>query len=109
MLALALPLMLAATSPSSAHEADARCLAFFAYAAGTMTDPAAKQSATTGVLYFLGKLKAIDPNFPLEATMRRIYRDTPNFIAIDRERCTAELTAVGNELTTVGNSISAKP
>ena len=109
MLVLALPLMLAAANPPSIHEADARCLAFFAYAAGTMTDPTAKQSATTGVLYFLGKLKGVDPNFPLEATMRRIYRDSPNFVSTDRGRCTAELAAVGNELTTVGNSISAKP
>jgi hypothetical protein len=99
----------ATTPPTHSREADARCLAFFAYAAGTIKDPAGKQSATTGVLYFLGKLKGVDPNFPLETTMRRIYRDTPNFIAADRERCTAELAAVGNELTTAGNSISAKP
>lgn len=111
MLALTLPLMFAATPvpPAVPNEADARCLAVFAYAAGTVQDAAGKQSAIGGVLYFMGKLKGIDPAFPLEATMRRIYTGSPDFMTTDRDRCAAELIAVGTELTAAGDAIKAKP
>lgn len=112
MLSLALPLLLGLAAPAPApppSDADARCLAVFAYLAGTVTDPAGKQSAVSGVAYFVGKLKGVNANVGIESTLRRIYTADPDVVTADRARCVAELTAMGNELSAAGKSISANP
>jgi len=110
MLSLALPLLFGLAAPAPPpSDADARCLAVFAYLAGTVTDPAGKQSAVGGVAYFVGKLKGVNGNVGIESTLRRIYTADPNVVTADRARCVAELTAMGNELSAAGKSISANP
>ncbi|HEX4695055.1 hypothetical protein [Sphingomonas sp.] len=110
MLSLALPLLLGtAAAPPPPSDADARCLAVFAYLAGTVTDPAGKQSAVTGVAFFVGKLKGVNENVGIEATLRRVYTSDANVVNADRARCIAELTAMGSELSAAGKSITANP
>ncbi|GGD61067.1 hypothetical protein [Croceicoccus mobilis] len=106
-MALALPAA-AQDKPADPQEADAVCLAFTALLAG-QSDEKLQAAGTMGTLYYIGKLKARDPDIDLTATMRGSVEalKTGNREMIAK-RCGMEFQQVGDELRQAGAALKSE-
>jgi len=88
---------------------DTRCVAAFAMMVDQATGDDVKQGATTGLVYFVGKLYGRNPGIDLTAALRPVSDDVGKNLKTELTRCGAELTAVSAAMTAAGNALQAKP
>lgn len=96
-----------APPPVSTEQADARCMAAFALLANT-DQPAQKQAATLGVLYYYAKVLGRRPGFDLKSVITSGFRANGANASAELGRCTDEVRAAGERMVAVGRELQAE-
>jgi hypothetical protein len=105
ILALAAPVQAQTITPAIAN--DLRCVAVISAIIGQMPEGTQRLEATTGVMYFVGRLDGAAPNLDLQAALAKelttIKTDT---VQAEVERCSKVLIAKGTKLQEIGKAMS---
>jgi hypothetical protein len=84
--------------------ADARCLATFSYLIAR--EPAEKDKAQLGLIYFAGKLKGRNPGLNFTAILHAAGLQIAASPVGDLKRCAADLATTGNAMVAAGNTLA---
>ena len=113
-LALAAALAAPTTAPAQAADPirdDLACMIIVTMFASRTEDAAARQGATTGFGYYMGRLKGRDPGIDLKdrliAEARALIAD-PNRLRAEATRCGADMQAWGQETQEIGEALEAE-
>ncbi len=111
MLAAAAPISSAASAPlSDSSQRDVQCFILFAAAtdrAATANDGKAKEGATLGLMYYMGKLAVGAPGLNLVDAVRKqaSVMDGNSHLKEIGESCDAEFAKRGSELREMGTQL----
>lgn len=104
--AIALSASLSALSP--AVRADVECLSVFSFIAGEDAKEADRSGAVGGLLYYLGRIKAREPDLALNELLVELVQSEEFLDSLPShgQRCASEMVATGEALTALGEAMS---